>query len=162
MNAMNCPELFNCETNNPWEGTPLERYYTVDPKKKGAQGEKIAMAILENLGYDVKPRTNAGHDCIVNGVKTEIKFSAASKRNYNWQFTFNHIGFEKDWDQIIFVGVNGDLNIHITKYDKNELSMEFLSHQQGGSKSNNDDFMSTGVKSTQLLTNGEYLLNGME
>lgn len=162
MNAMDCPELFKCETNNPWAETPLEQYYALDPKKKGAQGEKIASTILTHLGYDIKPRTSVGNDILVNGVKTEIKFSAASKRNYKWQFTFNHIGFEKDWDQIIFVGVNGDLNIHISKYNKNELTKQFLSHQQGGSKSNNDDFMSTGLKSTELLKHGEYLLNGME
>lgn len=162
MNAIDCPELFNCETNNPWVGTPLERYYSLDPKNKGSQGEKIASAILTYLGYNVQPPINTGHDRLINGVKTEIKFSAASKRNFNWQFTFNHIGFEKDWDNIIFVGINGDLNIHIVKYTKDNLPKELLNHQQGGSKSNNDDFMSTGKNSTQLLINGECILNGME
>ena len=161
MNAMDCPELFNCVLKNPWADTPLETYYLLNPKAKGTQGEKIAEAILIKLGYEVKPRTNSGNDRLVNNLKTEIKFSAASERNYEWRFTFNHIGFEKDWDQIIFVGVNGDLSIHIVKYDKDKLPKDLLSHQQGGSKSKNDDFMCTGENSTKLMMLGECLLNGM-
>ena len=162
MNAAECPELFKCDTGNPWAGTPLESYYAAHPKKKGVLGENITEAILTKLGYKVENRTNAGNDRLVNGITTEIKFSAATDRNYNWQFTFNHIGFEKDWDQIIFCGVNGDLNIHISKYTKDELTKQYLSNQQGGKKSNNDDFMSTGTNSTKLLMNGQCILNGLE
>lgn len=162
MKATDIAELFNFPTNNPWINTPLERYYTVGAKTKGVKGEEIAAAILKNLGYDVQPRTTPGHDRIVNGRKTEIKFSAASERNYKWQFTFNHIGFDKDWDDIIFVGVNGDLNIHIVRYTKEELSTKCLSHQQGGNTSSNDDFIIAGTKATDILKGGECLLNGME
>lgn len=162
MNAMEVPHLFHCDFINKWKDTPLENYYCVSPKQKGAQGEKIAEAILQELGYNIKPRTSAGNDRLVDGVKTEIKFSAASDRNYNWNFTFNHIGFEKDWEDIIFVGVNGDLNIHIVRYKKNELPKDCLSRQQGGKSSNNDDFMSTKEKSKKLMMGGECLLNGMK
>lgn len=162
MNAFERPELFKCDFVNPWKDTPLEDYYCVQPKIKGVQGEKIAETILKELGYDIKPATSSGNDRLVNGVKTEIKFSAASERNYDWKFTFNHIGFKKDWEDIIFVGVNGDLNIHITKYNKNSFPKEFVSRQQGGKSGDNDDFMSTGAKSQKIMMGGECLLNGME
>ena len=162
MNAMDVPELFEVETNNKWQDTPLERYYTLNNRAKGEQGENIVQAILESLGYIVEPRKNSGHDRIVNGVKTEIKFSAATDRNYKWQFTFNHIGFKKDWDEIIFCGVNGDLNIQMVKYSKDEIPLEFFNRQQGGESGGNDDFMSFNNKSTQLLRGGTCIINGME
>lgn len=162
MNAFDRPELFKCDFTNPWKDTPLEDYYCVSPKQKGVQGEKIAETILKELGYDVKPATSSGNDRLVNGIKTEIKFSAASEKNSDWKFTFNHIGFKKDWDDIIFVGVNGDLRVHITRYNKESFPKEYLSHQQGGKSGDNDDFMSTGTKSQKLMLGGEYLLNGME
>lgn len=149
------------ETHNLWADTPLERYYAANPKLKGACGEEIAATILSKLGYNVRERTNPGHDKIINDRKTEIKFSAASERNCKWQFTFNHIGFHKDWDDIIFVGVNGDLSIHITKYTKEELATKCLSHQQGGNTSSNDDFMITGTKSTEILKGGTYIIDGI-
>lgn len=163
MNVTDISELFICDSSSPWKGTPLNDFYLLNPKKKGGQGEKIAGAILEKLGYDVNydVPNNGGYDMIVDGKKTEIKFSLASTRNFIWQFTFNHIGFKKDWEQIIFVGINGDMNIHIVKYDKDNLPQDLLSKQQGGKKGDNDDFMCSGVKSTKLMKSGECLLNGM-
>lgn len=164
MNAIDISELFICDSTSPWVDTILNDFYLLNPKAKGAKGEEIAAAILTNLGHTVEKtnvQNNGPFDRLVDGKKTEIKFSLASQRNYDWRFTFNHIGFKKDWEQIIFVGINGDLNIHIVKYNKDELSMDFLSRQQGGKSGDNDDFMSSGLKSKQLMMNGECLLNGM-
>lgn len=164
MNATNISELFACDSISPWAGTILNDFYLLNPKAKGVKGEKIAEAILTNLGYVVEKThiNNGPFDRFVNGKKTEIKFSLASQRNYDWRFTFNHIGFDKDWEQIIFVGINGDLDIHIVKYNKDEIPMNLLSRQQGGKNGNNDDFMSSGVKSKRLMMGGECLLNGMK
>lgn len=163
MKVTDISELFVCDSSSPWAGTILNDFYLLNPKAKGAKGEEIVVKILKNLGYTVEEThmNNGPFDKFVNGKKTEIKFSLASKRNYDWKFTFNHIGFKKDWEQIIFVGINGDLKIHIVKYNKNELPMDFLSRQQGGSSGDNDDFMSSGLKSKQLMMNGECLLDGM-
>ena len=163
MNVLDIQDLFVCDSTSPWVGTPLNDFYLLNPKAKGLQGEKITASLLTVLGYKVEFNTTADkdYDLIVNGKKTEVKFSLSSKRNYNWEFTFNHIGFKKKWDQIIFVGINGDMNIHITKYNKEDIPFELFSPQQGGKKGNNDDFMSAGKKSTILLAGGKCILNGM-
>lgn len=164
MNVIDIPELFICDLSSPWAGTPLNDFYSLNPKKKGIQGEKIAGAILEKIGYNVQYNApnNGGFDMTVDGKKTEIKFSLASERNFDWRFTFNHIGFKKDWEQIIFIGINGDMNIHIVKYNKNNLPKDLLSHQQGGKTGGNDDYMCSGLKSKMLMIGGECLLNGMK
>lgn len=93
---------FGLSSNNPWEGTPFEKYYQTGAKQKGALGELIVASFLEKEGMNVEKPKNQGHDRIINGWRTEIKFSCASKRNQNFLFTFNHISFCKGWERIIF------------------------------------------------------------
>ena len=104
---------FGLSSNNPREGTPFEKYYQIGAKQKGALGEIIVVSFLKNEGMTVDKPENQGHDRIINNYKTEIKFSCASKRNKDFLFTFNHISFCKDWERIIFCGINGDLEAKI-------------------------------------------------
>lgn len=137
---------------NKWHNTPYEEYDTLGTKAKGTWGEDFVKRLLISQGYKVENRTSAGHDCIANGIKTEIKFSLASERNHNYNFTFNHVSKGKDWEQIIFVGVNGDLEIIGTMFTKDKLPLiELFSPQQGGKKLDNDDYMSTGERAKKLL-----------
>ena len=136
---------------NPWNGTILEGYYALNPASKGSKGERAVEEILKELGYSVKPRKNAGHDRIINGVKTEIKFALAVNRNNNFQCIFNHIGMEKDWDEIILCCVNGDMEIRMVSFTKDNLPLELCSHQQGGRNGSNDDFMCNATNSYDLL-----------
>lgn len=138
---------------NPWENTVMEGYYNVNNRQKGVRGEEIVEELLKQLGYEVKRRTNEGHDRIVNGIKTEIKFSAATDRNYNYEFTFNHIGLHKDWDEVIFCGVNGDLTVRMVRFNRETFPFEFFNVQQGGKNGGNDDHMCAGKRSTALLFN---------
>ena len=140
-------------STNPWAGTPVERYYALPNSAKGSTGESIVESILKEKGYDVKPRTNAGHDRIINGRKTEIKFCLATKRNTNFRTTFNHIGFNKDWEDILFVCINGDGEIASALYSKDNFPHELVHHQQGGNSSGNDDFMISGKQSVDILFN---------
>lgn len=151
-------ELFKVENLNPWKDTPLEDFYLLSPKAKGVKGEEIVSAILKQQNYEICPRTNNGHDIILNNVKTEIKFSLASKRNCDWQFTFNHIGFEKDWDQILFVGVNGDCELKMSLYSKKDVPLHLLSKQQGGKEGQNDDYMCVGLNSKKILFGGLQII----
>ena len=146
-------------SENPWVGTIMEGYYNVNNKVKGTKGEEIVEELLKSINYEVKPRTSAGHDRIINGVKTEIKFSAATKRNNDYEFTFNHIGLNKDWDEIIFCGINGDLEIKMICFNRDTFPFELFNAQQGGQKSNNDDYMCTGAKTALLMfhENGKIL-----
>ncbi len=146
-----------CDLNNYWAGTPYEIYYTVGAKTKGAVGEAIVRCFLESHGKTVKYRKNPGHDMIVEGIKTEVKFSLASKRNTSCEFTFNHIGIEKDWERIIFCGINGDLEEKICWFSKDELinilnNTEIFRIQEG-----DDDFFSMGKKTAELLNRGHSM-----
>ena len=48
---------FGLSSNNPWEGTPFEKYYQTGAKQKGALGEIIVVSFLENEGMTVdKPK----------------------------------------------------------------------------------------------------------
>ena len=137
--------------NNPWEGTILEGYYALNPASKGSKGEQTVEEILKQLGHEVKSRCNPGHDRVVNGVKTEIKFALAVNRNENFQCIFNHIGMEKDWDEIILCCVNGDLEIRMVSFTKDNFPLDLCSRQQGGSSSSNDDFMCNATNSYSIL-----------
>lgn len=154
MNSIyNLKDYFILDKSNPWEGTPLENYYALNPAAKGNKAEEIVSSILTSMGYDVKDRTDSGHDRIINGIKTEIKFATAVNRNTDWGCMYNHISFEKDWDQILLVCVNGDCLIHGILYKKEKLPKELLAHQQGGKRSDNDDFMVEATKSKAILFN---------
>ena len=141
-----------------WKGTPMEEYEMLNPKAKGKFGEGIITSIAEGYGLNVQPheRENAQYDFFINGIKTEAKFSGATDRNCKWRFTFNHVGLEKDWDRLILMGVNGDLQYKIVWFTKDDIKTimreeSFLSHQQGGKESKNDDFLSSSTKATKLL-----------
>ena len=141
-----------------WKGTSLEEYEMLNPKAKGKFGEGVITFIAENYGLNVQPHKdeNDDYDLIINGIKTEAKFSGATERNYKWQFTFNHIAMEKDWDRLILMGINGDLQYKIVWFTKDEIAEimqceSFLNHQQGGKYSKNDDFMCSQNKATKLL-----------
>ena len=59
----------DCDLNNYWTKTPYETYFTIGAKSKGTVGETIVKNYLESVGFIIKPRENAGHDAIVNGIK---------------------------------------------------------------------------------------------
>lgn len=111
--------------------------------------------MLQSLHFNIEAAENIGHDRIINGYKTEIKFSCASCRNYKWRFTFNHIGLGKDWKRIIFCGINGDLEEKIVWFCKEDIPTLIadgvLRHQQGGVEGGMDDYISSNSYSTLLL-----------
>lgn len=138
-------------TSNPWKDTILENYYTLNPASKGSHGEKIVEEILKQFNYEVKPRVNAGHDRIVNGVKTEIKFALAVNANSDFKCIFNHVGMEKDWEQLILCCVNGDMEIRMVSFTKDNLPIELWTRQQGGKNGGNDDYMCNADNSCKVL-----------
>ena len=144
--------------NNPWKNTLYEDYYFLGNRTKGTVSEIILENILKDIfNLNVTNRTNEGHDRIVNNIKTEFKFSLATERNFKHQYMFNHVALEKDWDRIIFCGVNGDLEVDLVWFTKDEIKKllndpNYFTHQQGGNKSQNDDYLSSGLKSSNLIT----------
>lgn len=158
LNKMGLSYIKTKKTSNKWEGTPLETYEKLGPKAKGKYGEGVIKAIFESYGFQVEPHKNENdpYDLIVEGIRSEAKFSAATDRNYLNQYTYNHIAMEKDWGRLILCGVNGDLEYKVVWFTKDEVAeiMEcesFLKHQQGGKYSKNDDFMCTSSRTTKLM-----------
>ena len=111
----NLKEYIKRSLHNNWRGTYFEDYPRMDPKQKGHFGEEYVEGFMElELGAEVVAPTNPGHDRIIDGYKTEIKFSLANSVRTKTgdkliqpdTFTFNHIAAEKDWERFIFFGIN--------------------------------------------------------
>ena len=138
-------------SSNPWSGTIMEGYYALNNRAKGARGEEIVEVLLKQLGYSVNPAKHSSYDRIVNGINTEIKFSAATGRNNDFEFIFNHIGKGKEWEEVIFCGINGDLEIRMVRFNRDTFPYELFNTQQGGKNGNNDDLMCSGKQARALL-----------
>ena len=143
--------------SNPWKNTVYEEYSLATPKTKGVIGENIVEQVLIN-DYDFKvyPRQNSSHDRIIGNFKVEIKFSCAAERNLDYKFTFNHISPHKDFDRIIFLGINGDIQERIVWFNKEDiytlLEEGIFSYQAGEKKYGNDiDLMCASSKTKELL-----------
>ena len=148
---------------NHWKDTVYEKYALVTNKRKGDLGEKLVFEHFQKKGHEVKDAEGeakgGGYDLIVDGYKTEVKFSLALKREQDI-FVINHIGMKKDWERLIFLGIQPDLSpilFWVTKDDvrKTLKDTKFLRKQQGGKKGDNDDWMSAGKSAVRWL-NSDY------
>lgn len=149
-----------------WEGTPLQGYKWLDNKQKGAYGEAVAEKLCLSLGLKVTRRTNSDHDMVVNGYKTEIKFSIAQtnkqKTGINKDvFMMNHVGIGKDYDRLLFIGMNPKFEeSRIVWFDKKDIkkiinNKDYFGFQQGGNNAENDDYMAGSARLMRLI-NSKY------
>ena len=135
-----------------WKNTNFEGYVLLNPRQKGTFGEIFVEKYLTLRGHIVEPRKDAGHDRIIDDVKTEIKFGVFNKGDEDC-FIINHISKEKDWERLIFFGINlteqNSRLIWFTKedfYSELEKNNDIFNHQQGGKKIKNDDYMCSNIK----------------
>ena len=145
---------------DPWQRTPFEGNVFMSTKQKGEFGERFTSKYLTHLGCNVKraKTSTAGHDRVVDDILTEIKFSLAIRNRSKGgvifdKFIINHVSSGKDWERLVFVGVNEneeDLRvIWFTKEDFNNhiaSSNSLFKVQQGGKGVGNDDYICTNVK----------------
>ena len=149
---------------DPWIGSPFEGYRYMGNKQKGELGERLVSLIMEKAGYDVEfaHSSTAGYDRILNGIKTEIKFSVSHTDTKKGSikegcFTMNHVAVGKDWDRLIFIGVNKNPNefkaVYMTKemFKKCLKTEKYFNRQQGGKNSKNDDYMVSEKKLSSLM-----------
>jgi len=165
--------FINANLYDPWTGTPYEGYRYLDNKQKGNYGEIFASKILEKDGLVVEKakKSNDSYDRKIGDYKVEIKFSLShtdhkKKSTKKDQFTLNHVALEKNWDRLVFVGINYEDSDSIGKFmEKSDFEKlmkdsdefyNYFSRQQGGKKSNNDDYISTGKKLKNLI-NSDYM-----
>jgi hypothetical protein len=60
---------------DPWAGSPFEWIMRLPSRRRGKAGEILVEAWLRRLGFQVDRPLSGDHDRLVNGRKTEIKFS---------------------------------------------------------------------------------------
>jgi hypothetical protein len=147
--------------NDFWVETPFQGYKFLDNKQKGEFGERFVERYMKSLNHSVKPAisSTAGHDRIINNIHTEIKFSLAhtdSKKKVIKDncWTMNHVAVGKDWERLIFVGINSNIKTSIIKWfckdDFIRLKDTYFKPQQGGIKGGNDDYISASKRLYQL------------
>ena len=149
-----------------WINTKYEGYTFLSPKQKGEFGEMFVDRYMNSRGSKVTSKINSGHDRIIDNHKTEIKFSLCNKNKQGLRedsFFINHVSIGKDWNRLIFVGINyNESNSRIIWFTKNDFIFgikDLFDKQQGGNKMNNDDYKLSG-KIDALLSHP--LTKGME
>jgi hypothetical protein len=146
---------------DPWVGTPFAGYVYMSPKQKGEFGERFVSKYLTDIcEFDIKKAktSTAGHDRIITGIESEIKF-ALSTRNKNGgvtkdKFIINHVSVCKDWKRLIFCGINErEADMRLVWFSKEDFIEHLNSDkclfnvQQGGKGGGNDDYICTNVSS---------------
>ena len=117
----------DANVQDPWEDTEFKGYVYMSPKQKGEFGERFVSYYMLITDRAVKraETSTAGHDRIIDGIKTEIKFSLATRNKKGGvnkdKFIINHVSVGKDWERLIFCGINPDEKdariVFITKED---------------------------------------------
>jgi hypothetical protein len=143
---------------DPWVGTSFQGYVFMSPKQKGEFGERFVAKYFEAKNHQVKraKTSTAGHDRVIDDIRTEIKFSLATRNKKGGvkedQFIINHVSKDKDWERLVFFGINNTEEASRLFWFTKE---DFLKHlesdgclfaaQQGGKSIGNDDFICTKV-----------------
>jgi hypothetical protein len=169
------------EEECPWHTSKFYSWQKSGNKVKGIIGEDLLeKCILPDYNIKVeKVGGSADHDLIdtTNGLNIEVKTGFALKTNgliSSDKFMWQHIGLHKNWDILVFIGVNHEdtTKMHIRRGWRNNpeslvirfipkkdirllIDRGYLKKQQGGQSGSNDDWM-TG---TNLLRDTEYLKN---
>jgi hypothetical protein len=87
-----------------WEDSPFRWMLMLPSRSRGKAGELLATAWLQRLGYDVKPPRGSGHDRIVEGIPTEIKFSTLWKSG---DYVFQQLR-DQDYTYVLLLGIRPD------------------------------------------------------
>tara|TARA_B100002019_G_scaffold136357_1_gene117492 strand:+ start:205 stop:741 length:537 start_codon:yes stop_codon:yes gene_type:complete len=151
-------EYIDDNLKDPWKGTPFEGYVFMSPKQKGEFGERFVSKFMEEMSCKVKraATSTAGHDRVIDDILTEIKFALATRNKKGGvtvdKFIINHVSVGKDWQRLIFCGVNPDekdLRIFFITKENFEAHLKsdkcYFNVQQGGKSVGNDDYICTNV-----------------
>lgn len=152
-------EYIDNNAQDPWKGTNFEGYVFMSPTQKGEFGERLIASFFQNVMLcnvkRAKSRTE-GHDRIIDGILTEIKFSLATRNKKGGtnkdQFIMNHVSKNKDWERLVFFGVNQNQEeSRLLWFNKEDFLTHLASNdclfapQQGGKAIGNDDYICTRI-----------------
>jgi len=154
-------QFIKSKTNDPWKDTSFEGYTFLHNASKGSFGEKFVQKYMEQKGSTVKKKSSSGHDRVIDGYKTEIKFSLGGNgQKRDNLYYINHLSVEKDNERVIFFGINKqetkNLLVWWNSLDFNNYVVGgpgIFYFQQGGNKLSNDDYMFVGTPE-ELLSLG--------
>jgi len=149
-------DYIDANAQDPWNDTMFRGYVFMSPKQKGEFGERFVSHYMEEEQCLVEraATSTAGHDRVIDGILTEIKFSLATRNKKGGvkkdSFIINHISRDKDWERLIFFGINPDEeDARLVWFSKEDfianLDSGLFAHQQGGGKIGNDDYICTKV-----------------
>jgi len=152
-------EYIGNNAQDPWKGTPFEGYVFLSPKQKGEFGERFVSSFFQKvLLREVKraKTSTAGHDRVIDRILTEIKFSLAIRDKKGGvmkdRFIMNHVSRDKDWERLVFFGVNANENeSRFLWFSKEDFLIHLKSSdclfasQQGGKSIGNDDYICTRI-----------------
>ena len=60
---------------DPWEASPFAWIKKEPSRRVGAIGEALVRAWARHEGISVSPAVDSGHDCVLDGIRVEVKFS---------------------------------------------------------------------------------------
>ena len=118
-----------------WDGSLFELWNKISsPKRKGAEGEKLAADILEKLGAQVLRDKNGKHckpkgstsdfDIYVDNHKVEVKCSSAwaktGREPEDNSFRWQQIRSLQEYDRVVFIGINPN-ELHMWWCTKEDL-----------------------------------------
>jgi hypothetical protein len=109
-----------------WRNSPFKWMLTLNPKAKGAIGEKAVEKWLTKYGFDVTKPETSEHDRIVNGHKIEVKMSMMWD---NGTVRFSQIR-DQDYEFAVLVGYEPH-NVSMWIVPK-ALAVELTVPQHGG------------------------------
>jgi len=149
-------EYIAANIHDPWRNTPFKGYVAMATRQKGTFGEMFVSKLFKKHGHTVERAhsTTAGYDRLINRKKVEIKFSLACRKAGGTKkncFIINHVSKEKDWERLVFVGINEkEEDICILWFTrqafKDVICALFFNHQQGGKDIHNDDYICTKIQ----------------
>lgn len=156
-------DYINQNTKDPWIGTPFEGYVFMSPKQKGIFGERFVSKYFELNGSKVKKAKNTGHDRIIDDILSEIKFSLATRDKKGGinedQFIINHVSKDKDWERLVFFGINpSEDDCRFFWFYKEDFIQHLesgeclFSSQQGGKSIGNDDYICTKIDKLKSMS----------
>jgi hypothetical protein len=149
-------DYINQNVQDPWIGTPFEGYVFMSPKQKGIFGERFVSKYFVLKGSKVEKPKNTGHDRIIDNKLLEIKFSLATRDKKGGinedQFIINHVSKDKDWERLVFFGINpSEDDCRFFWFCKEDFIQHLESDeclfasQQGGKSIGNDDYICTKI-----------------
>ena len=90
------------DDDSSWEGSPFAWIRRRPPRSIGAISENIVAEFFAARGFDVTRSSDTDSDRIINGLRTEIKFSSL------WEsgtYTFQQIR-DQNYDVLVCLGVS--------------------------------------------------------